>query len=160
MILLGIDPGSIRTGYAFIHPERDKLKVLEYGVIHNPAHHPLPQRIFKIFSELSKLLQNYKPNSVALETAFVAKYAQPALILGHARGAIMAAVGQQNLPLSEYEPRLVKKVLTGRGGASKAQITHLVQHIYGLKLAPTPADAADALAIAYCHLVHLKKPGN
>lgn len=154
MIIAGIDPGSIHTGYAFVEKTDREIKVLEYGVIHNPSIHPLSQRIHRLFFELSGLLKEYKPDVVALETAFMAKYIQAAMVLGHARGAIMAAVGEHHIPLCEYAPRLIKKAVVGRGNASKAQVATLIQKHFGLSKLPSPADAADALGIVYCHLIY------
>lgn len=151
MIIAGIDPGSYTTGYSFIESSSKSLRVLEYGAIRLPKEAPLQERVFQIYSQLEKLLAEYQPAALALETSFVAKFPQAALVLGHARGAIMVACLSQKIPFYEYEPRLIKKSVVGIGRASKDQIALMVQRHFGLKNLPSPADAADAIAIAYCH---------
>ncbi len=171
MIVLGVDPGTQRTGYAFLELRgRDsalapglpaanlgRIRVLEYGVIRNTTSDPLPKRLEKIHRELRILMDTYRPAAMALESIFFAKFPQSALILGHARGAIMVAAQGMGVEVSEYAPRLVKKAVVGSGSASKERVAALIQTHLGLKKAPTPADAADALAIAFCHLIQGKK---
>lgn len=168
MIVLGVDPGTHRTGYAFLEnrdgrPEplvpgipganAGRIRVLEYGVIRCKAADPLPDRLGKIHRELSALMVVYHPVHMALESIFFAKFPQSALVLGHARGAIMVAAQSHGIPVSEYAPRLVKQATVGTGSATKERVSAMVQSHLGLKLPPTPADAADALAIAFCHLI-------
>ncbi len=159
MIIAGIDPGSNVTGYSFIKiNERDQNRpqVLEYGVIRSRPKESLPQKLDRIHQTLTHLFSQYQPSHMALESAFVAKFPQAALILGHTRGAIMVAAMALQIEIFEYEPRLIKKASTGSGAASKDQVAEMVQKHYQLKSIPTPSDAADALAIAYCHLLHAR----
>lgn len=153
MIVAGIDPGTVRTGYAFLERRGDRIRVLEYGIIRNRSGDPLPDRLGKIHRDLSALLETYRPAHLALESIFHAKYARAALVLGHARGAIMVAAQSLGIPVAEYPPSLVKRATVGKGSASKERVAALIQSHLHLKEPPTPADAADALAIAFCHLI-------
>lgn len=159
MIVLGVDPGTAVTGYAFLEERAGKITVLEYGVVRSRATDPLPRRLEKIHRELGVLIDTYSPKVLALESIFLAKFPQSALILGHARGAIMVAAQSRGVPVEEYAPRLVKKAAVGRGGASKEQVAALMQSHLKLRDLPKPADAADALAVAFCHLLHAKSAG-
>jgi crossover junction endodeoxyribonuclease RuvC len=156
LIVLGVDPGTVRTGYAFLERRNDRIRVLEYGVIRNSSEHPLPQRLAKIHRELSALMETYRPAHLALESIFHAKFARSALVLGHARGAIMVAASGLGVPVAEYAPTLVKKATVGKGSATKDRVAALIQSHLQLKEPPTPADAADALAIAFCHLIQVR----
>lgn len=155
-LVVGIDPGSLRTGYAFLEARKKQIRVLEYGVIRAKEGESLPQRLARIQRELSVLLKTYQPSSMALESIFHGKFARSALILGHARGAIMATAAAQDLPIAEYAPNLVKQAVVGRGHASKSQVAALMQTHLGLRQLPTPADAADALAVAFCHWIQIR----
>ncbi len=157
MIVLGVDPGTHRTGYAFLENRDSRIRVLEYGIIRCKAKDELPIRLEQIHRELQALMQVYHPTHLALESIFFAKFPRAALILGHARGAIMVAAQALGIPVAEYAPRLVKQAATGKGGASKEQVATLIQSHLGLKKPPTPADAADALAIAFCHLIQSQR---
>jgi crossover junction endodeoxyribonuclease RuvC len=156
VIVLGVDPGTAVTGYAFLEERGGKIAVLEYGVVRSRASDPLPRRLEKIHRELGVLIETYAPKVLALESIFLAKFPQSALILGHARGAIMVAAQSRGVPVEEYAPRLVKKAAVGRGGASKDQVAALMQSHLKLRDLPKPADAADALAVAFCHLLHAR----
>jgi crossover junction endodeoxyribonuclease RuvC len=151
---MGVDPGTAVTGYAFLEQRGGRIAVLEYGVVRSKPSEPLPRRLEKIHRELGVLIETYSPVVLALESIFLAKFPQSALILGHARGAIMVAAQSRGIPVEEYAPTLVKKAVVGRGSASKDQVAALMQNHLQLKDLPTPADAADALAIAFCHLIH------
>ncbi len=159
MIALGVDPGTALTGYAFLEEQGTKIRVLEYGVVRNRATDPLPIRLEKIFRELVQLMNTYQPAVLALESIFFAKFVRSALILGHARGAIMVAAQSLKIPIVEYAPRLVKQSAVGHGNASKDQVATLMQSHLHLLHPPEPADAADALAIAFCHLLQAHRPG-
>ena len=156
MIAMGVDPGTAVTGYAFLEEKGGRIAVLEYGVVRSRATDPLPRRLEKIHRELGVLIETYSPSVLALESIFLAKFPNSAMILGHARGAIMVAAQSRGVPVEEYAPRLVKKAVVGRGGASKEQVAALMQTHLKLRDLPKPADAADALAIAFCHLLHAR----
>lgn len=155
--VLGVDPGTTVTGYAFLRERAGRIGVLEYGVIRNPGGTPLPARLGKIHRELRALIETYRPAEMALESIFFHKFARSALVLGHARGAIMVAAEEAGIPVAEYAPRLVKQSVVGRGSASKEQVGLLIQSHLQLKHPPTPSDAADALAIAFCHLIQRRR---
>lgn len=153
---MGVDPGTAVTGYAFLEERAGRIRVLEYGVVRNRTTDPLPRRLEKIHRELGALLDTYAPAALALESIFHAKFARAALVLGHARGAVMVAAEARGVPVAEYAPSLVKKAAVGRGGASKSQVAALMQSHLQLRDLPSPADAADALAVAFCHLIHAR----
>lgn len=157
MRIIGIDPGSIKTGVAIIEAQPQRIETLFYGVIHtkNPDN-SLAARIKIIFDDLQQLTQEYAPQCAAIEQVFVGKSVSSALKLGHARGAAMCALA--GLSISEYAPRLIKQAVTGSGSASKEQVQHMVMQILALNTARIPADAADALAVAICH-AHLQSQG-
>ncbi|WP_114418298.1 crossover junction endodeoxyribonuclease RuvC [Marinospirillum perlucidum] len=149
MLILGIDPGSRITGYGLIEAQGRRMSYRASGCIRIQAT-TLPQKLAQIYAGLAELIQEYRPDEVAIERVFMAKNADSALKLGQARGTAVVCVANQGLELSEYSAKEVKLAVTGRGGADKTQVQHMVKAL--LKLSATPqADAADALAIALCH---------
>jgi crossover junction endodeoxyribonuclease RuvC len=151
MIILGVDPGTLITGFAVIEMEHNKYSVLAYDVIKNAGFRSMPVRLKQIYDKISKVIKQYHPDEFAIETAFYGKNAQSALKLGHARGvSILAAVNFQ-IPTAEYSPREIKKAVTGNGSASKHQVQFMVKSQLKLREAPKFLDASDALAIALCH---------
>ena len=155
MTVIGIDPGSLVTGYGILEKVGSRLKVLEYGTIKTKPKDSLPQKLFCICDTINSLLQQYKPQAVSLEKTFVAKYPQAALILGHVRGAVMLTCEQQKTSIYEYEPRLIKKSVTSIGSATKHQVAIMIQKHLQLSEIPKPYDVADALGIAYCHILRM-----
>lgn len=151
MIILGIDPGSITTGYAFLDADGKSARVLEYGVLHAPAGHALEDRLLQIVSELEILLDRYRPEALSMEGVFFAKNARSALVLGHIRGAILVACRRRGMSYNEYSPRLVKQAVTGDGGAAKEQVANMIFAQLGISGGDLPLDASDALAIAWTH---------
>ncbi len=153
MRVLGIDPGSWCMGYGLIDalPNGDHRYVASG---HLALKGELPERLLQIEQGLSTILEKYCPDAVAVETVFVQRFAKAALILGHARGAVLLTVAKKMLPIAEYSARLVKKSVVGYGNASKGQMQHMVKHLLCLQGLPQ-ADAADALAVAFCHLAHI-----
>ena len=151
MIILGIDPGSITTGYAFLKAEKGKVDVLEYGVFHAKATLPVEDRLLQIVTELEARLDVYHPEALAMEGVFFAKNAKSALVLGHIRGAILVACRRRGMTFDEYPPRLVKQAVTGDGAASKEQVANMVFARLGIEPGDLPLDASDALAIALTH---------
>ena len=151
MIILGIDPGSITTGYAFLKAESGHTEVLEYGVLHAPAGHPVEDRLLHIVTELETRLDTYKPDALAMEGVFFAKNAKSALVLGHIRGAILVACRKRGMTFSEYPPKVVKQAVTGDGSAAKEQVANMVFARLGIEHSDLPLDASDALAIAWTH---------
>ena len=151
MVILGIDPGSITTGYAFLKKTENQIQVLEYGTFHaNPANE-LEDRLVHIVSELEKRLELYRPDALAMEGVFFAKNVKSALVLGHIRGAILVACHRRGMTYDEYPPRVVKQAVTGDGAASKEHVANMVFARLGIEAAELPLDATDALAIAWTH---------
>ncbi len=151
-VILGIDPGTAITGYGVISEADGGPRALAYGVIRTPAKQELSLRLVTIYAELNALLDAYTPDAVAVEEVFFSKNARTALSVGHARGVVLLAVAQRGIPLFHYKPTQVKQAVTGYGGADKRQIQEMMRMLLGLDDIPRPDDAADALAIALCHL--------
>ncbi|MBQ2560772.1 MAG: crossover junction endodeoxyribonuclease RuvC [Fibrobacter sp.] len=151
MVILGIDPGSITTGYAFLKKTGCEIQVLEYGTFHaNPAKN-LEDRLVHIVSELEARLDYYHPDALAMEGVFFAKNVKSALVLGHIRGAILVACHRRGMTYEEYPPRVVKQAITGDGAASKEHVANMVFARLGIEATELPLDATDALAIAWTH---------
>ncbi|HEX9828570.1 MAG TPA: crossover junction endodeoxyribonuclease RuvC [Bacteroidota bacterium] len=151
MIILGVDPGTLVTGYGVIERKNGKFRVLEYNFVKNRSSHSMPLRLKAIYSALCDVINRHHPDEFAIETAFYGKNAQSALKIGHARGvSILAAVNHQ-LPTAEYSPREVKKAVVGNGAASKDQVQFMVKSILQLRTTPKFYDVSDALAVALCH---------
>ncbi len=151
MIILGIDPGSQITGYGFISAQGFSLRWLESGVLRPKRGAPLPDRLRELYDGLAALLDQRHPDVVALEECFMGRHARAALVLGHARGALMVAALARDIPLAEYAPRLVKQAATGVGGAGKHQMQAMVPRLLAGAPAEVGPDEADALAVAICH---------
>lgn len=151
MVILGIDPGSITTGYAFLQVDGNEFSVLQYGVLHVSASDALENRLLKIVTGLEELLEKYHPQALAMEGVFFAKNAKSALVLGHIRGAILVACRKRGMTFNEYPPSLVKQAVTGDGAASKEQVANMVFARLGIEPGDLPLDASDALAIALTH---------
>lgn len=148
-IIIGIDPGSIRTGFGIIQSDKNNLLHIAHGTI-NAKGNSIPERLHCIYQELKKIITLHQPTAAAIENVFMQVNVQSALKLGQARGAALIALARYALPVSEYSPRDIKKTIAGYGAASKDQIQFMVRA--QLKLSANPqADAADALAIAICH---------
>jgi crossover junction endodeoxyribonuclease RuvC len=147
--ILGIDPGSRRTGYGIIEVRGDQGILIHAGVI-NAGDGEFPERLGTIFSTLRELIDSYLPDEVAVETVFVSRNAGSALKLGQARGAAVCAAIASGLSVSEYAPRAVKQAIVGKGAADKLQVQHMVRILLNHS-DPLPEDAADALAVALCH---------
>jgi crossover junction endodeoxyribonuclease RuvC len=148
--ILGIDPGSRITGYGVIEPRQGGLNYVTSGCIKSSAGE-LPERLGSIFVGISEIIEAYQPQAVAIEQVFVARNPGSALKLGQARGAAIAAAVVAGLPVAEYAARAVKQAVTGTGAAEKSQIQHMVRVLLALPGVPSE-DAADALAIAICHV--------
>jgi len=148
--ILGIDPGSVNTGYGIIETDGRHHKHLVHGKISPPVADDFPSRLGQIFAGVSALLDEWQPQEMAVEEVFVSNNAMSALKLGQARGAALSAAHGRSLIIAEYTPRLVKQALVGSGAADKAQVQHMVTLLLNLQQ-KLQADAADALAVAICH---------
>ena len=151
-VVLGIDPGTAIVGYAVVAMKGNTFKSLVCDVITTPASMPLPQRLQLIYTGLTEIIETYRPQEAAMEELFFAKNARTALTVGHGRGVVMLALANGGLPIAEYTPMQVKLAVSGYGGAKKEQVGEMVRILLGLSSAPRPDDAADAAAVAICHL--------
>ncbi len=152
MRVMGIDPGTLTSGYGIVSEEDHKLFHVVSGGISPSAKQPFPKRLKKIYEELEKIIAKYKPHVVVVEDLFVSKNIKSALKLGHARGIAILAAMNAGLPVFEYAPAEVKQAVVGTGKAEKKQVQMMVKALLDLPKAPHPADAADALAAAICHI--------
>ena len=151
-VTLGIDPGTAIVGYAVVVSQANKLTMRVCDVITTPAGMPLAQRLQIIYQGLSEIIATYQPNESAIEELFFAKNARTALTVGHARGVALLALANGGLPIAEYTPKQIKQAVTGYGSADKIQVGEMVRILLNLRTVPRPDDAADAAAIAICHL--------
>ena len=154
--ILGIDPGTGRLGFGVIDVVKGKPTLVDAGVITTPPHSEESSRLLTIFDELSELIKDLKPDTMAVEKLFFAQNVTTAMSVAQARGVILLTGKQAGLELFEYTPLQIKMALTGYGKASKQQIQEMVRVLLGLKEIPKPDDAADALAVALIHSHQLK----
>ena len=149
--ILGVDPGSRKTGFGVITYSAGKSLYVSSGVIKMHLEKTLPQRLSTIFSSLQEVIDTYRPDHFVIESVFLSKNASSALKLGQARGAAIVAATEKGLPIYEYEARKVKQSVVGNGAADKVQVQHMVSSLLKLESSPQE-DAADALAVALCHI--------
>jgi crossover junction endodeoxyribonuclease RuvC len=153
VIVLGVDPGTAITGYGVVRRDIRGPSLVECGVIRTAPSAPLADRLAQIFAGISDLVERYKPDRLAVENAFYSKNVRTTLVLGHARGVILLAGARAGITVDEFEPALVKKTVVGTGGATKEQVQFMVAKLLRLKSAPSPADAADGVAVALTTLM-------
>jgi len=151
MLILGLDPGSTRTGYGLIESQGGRLRALAYGVIQPPRGTPFLERLPHVARQLEELVRRSRPDAVAAEDIFLARNTRVALKLGHVRGAALLPILSAGIPVHEYAARLVKKSVTGFGGAEKEQVCRMVMMLLGVREPIRILDASDALAVAICH---------
>jgi len=155
MLVLGIDPGIAITGYGLVRSsERGELECAAYGTVTTPAGLTEGERLNILFRELSQLLQDHTPESSAVEKLFFQKNVRTAISVGQARGVTLLTLEQAGCPVHEYTPNEIKQTVCGYGNASKGQVQRMVQTLLNLEEIPKPDDAADALAVAICHIHH------
>jgi crossover junction endodeoxyribonuclease RuvC len=152
MLVLGIDPGTAITGYGLVKGESDVLTLVTHGAITTPSDWPLPERLQRIYQELTALIEDGQPTAVAVEELFFSKNVRTALSVGQARGVALLAAANAGLPIHEYTPLQVKQAIAGYGRATKDQVQQMVRMLLGLDSVPQPDDAADAIAVAICHI--------
>ncbi|MFH0872683.1 MAG: crossover junction endodeoxyribonuclease RuvC [bacterium] len=152
MLVLGIDPGTLCTGYGLVDGDRDSARALQLGTIRTSPKDQLPFRLQKIYDSLRGIIDRYRPEWVAVESPFAAKNVQSALKLGQSKGVALLAARHGGIPIAEYSPTQVKSMVAGYGRADKEQIQQMVKRTLGLAELPKPADVGDALAIALCHI--------
>jgi len=152
MIVLGLDPGLALTGYGIVEEKGGQMTLLEAGCFRTLASHPVPERLQTIFSECGAVLSRHTVCASAVEKLFFNTNVSTAMAVAEARGVIMLALANHNIPIAEYTPLQVKQSLTGFGRADKVQIQRMVQSLLRLDQIVRPDDAADAVAIALCHI--------
>jgi len=152
MLVIGIDPGIATTGYGLVRDSADALEVVDFGVIETPAGQPLHNRLLLLHDQLKKILLLHKPDSGAVEKLFFQRNVRTAMAVGQARGVALLALAEASLDVAEYTPLEVKQAVVGYGAAEKSQVQQMVCALLGMESIPQPDDAADALAIAICHL--------
>jgi crossover junction endodeoxyribonuclease RuvC len=153
--VFGIDPGSTRTGYGCVDTDGRRHRLVLCGAIRASASGAFPDRLATIYRELSRIIRQCQPECVAIENLFHATNVRSALKLGHARGVAMLAAVEAGVLVVEYTPAEVKRAVVGYGRAEKTQVQQMIKLLLGLERAPEPHDAADALAVAICHLHNL-----
>lgn len=149
---LGVDPGTARLGYAIVEEQHGKLALVTCGCIETPKTLPMPQRLLRLFTELSAIVRAHQPREMAVEELFFAKNTTTVIGVGQARGIALLVAAEAGLSVSEYKPMHVKQAVHGYGLATKEQVGEMVRVLLGLPSVPRPDDAADAAAIAICHL--------
>jgi crossover junction endodeoxyribonuclease RuvC len=152
MKIFGIDPGSERTGYGCIETIGSRHHLVIYGSLSAPARSTFPEKLKHIHGGLATLLAKHRPDCVAVETIFYSRNVRSALKLGHARGIALLAASEAGLSVVEYAPAEIKRAVVGYGRAEKHQVQQMIQLLLGLPTPPSPHDAADALAVAICHV--------
>ena len=157
MIILGVDPGLSLTGWGLIQAaDRNKISLVGYGCIRTKPSQKLGERVKSIYQDLLNIIQAHKPEALALEELFFSKEARTVAAVAQARGVVLLSAAVSNIPIYEYNPRHVKISITGYGSADKNQMQQMVKALLKMKEIPKPDDAADALAIAMCHLNTVK----
>ena len=151
MRVLGVDPGSTRTGFGVVEKSGSVFRCIEHGEATASRRLGLPHRIHAIVQRLGEVMDRLSPDCVAVEEAFYHESVRSTLVLGHVRGALLVAAVQRGLPVAEYSPREVKMSVAGTGSAAKQQVAFMVRRLLGVRGA-LPVDASDALAVALCHL--------
>ena len=153
MLVIGIDPGTAITGYGLIYENTSgNLEIVDYGSINTPSNLPLASRLLLLHEQLNNILTKYKPINAAVEKIFFQKNVKTALNVGHARGVVFLALAEEKISIDEYTPTEIKQAVVGYGAAGKVQVQSMVKTLLHLEENPQPDDAADALAVAICHL--------
>ena len=156
MLVLGIDPGLVTTGYGFIRSKNNDTNIIDYGTISPKKTDNLSLRLNTIYEDITYLIEEYKPSVMAIEEVFYGKNVKSALLLGHARGVAMVCASKNSIPVFEYSARKVKQSITGNGTAHKSQVQYMIMQSFSLKSDNFSLDASDALAIALCHINQVK----
>ena len=151
MRILGIDPGVATIGFGLVESSRAAVRLLQYGVITTPAGLPLSTRLRQISEDMTTLLEQFKPEEMAVEELFFSKNITTGIAVAHGRGVILLEAERAGVPTYEYTPMQVKQAVAGYGGADKKQVMLMTQRLLKMKGVPRPDDAADALAVAICH---------
>jgi len=151
VITLGIDPGTARTGFGLVLGD-DDVTAGAYGIIETSATESMPKRLARLFAEIGELMDAYRPTALAIEELFFARNISTAMTVGQARGVVLLAAAIRGISVAEYKPAEVKQAVVGYGNADKRQVQEMVRIVLKLDTVPYPDDAADALAVALCHV--------
>ncbi len=151
MRILGLDPGTATTGYGIIDVDDGRLSVVTYGVISTKAKDNISKRLQKIYQELNHLINEFQPDTAAIEEVFFGRNITTAISVGQARGVLLLALANAGISIGEYSPPKIKDAVTGYGKADKAQVQLMVRNLLDLEETPRPDDAADGLAVAITH---------
>jgi crossover junction endodeoxyribonuclease RuvC len=151
MIVIGVDPGAANTGFGVVRTTGDRMTALDGGVIETAPDRPVEERLAQIHESLSQLVAWHEPRAMALEDLFFGRNVGSALSVGQARGIVLLAAAQRQVPCFDYTPQAVKKAVCGSGSADKGQVQRMVASLLGLPQPPAPDHAADAFAVAICH---------
>jgi crossover junction endodeoxyribonuclease RuvC len=151
-LVLGVDPGTAITGYGLVWSEGDNLRLVDYGAITTASDKPLPHRLQEIYRQLTALVQQRQPTAAAVEKLFFSRNVRTAFSVGQARGVALLAMANAEIAVHEYTPLEVKQAVVGYGRATKEQVQEMVKVLLGLDSVPQPDDAADAIAVAICHI--------
>jgi crossover junction endodeoxyribonuclease RuvC len=152
MKILGIDPGTVVMGYGVIDSEGDALAMVDFGAINVPEKAEIGERLSFLYQSLLKIIHRHRPDAIAVEAPFISKNVKSAMAIGRAQAVALLAAANSHIPAYEYSPAKVKQMVASYGTASKEQVQEMVRLQLGLAAAPQPADAADALAVAICHV--------
>lgn len=150
--VLGLDPGVATTGYGIIERRGSSLGLLDAGTVTTPAGDPLPARLLAIYGRVGDLIRRFRPDAVAVERVLFSANARTAMAVGQGSGVVLLAASEEGVPVEMYSPNEVKLAVAGYGGAPKVQVARMVATILGIAEPPRPDDAADACALAICHL--------
>jgi crossover junction endodeoxyribonuclease RuvC len=152
MIVLGVDPGTVTMGYGIVEASEDKVTLVDCGALIARGRSPIGERLSYLYGELTGIITRYHPDAVAVEQPFVGENVRSALAVGRAQAVAILVAANNRIPVYEYTPTQVKQRVADYGTSSKEQIQEMVRLQLGLSQAPQPSDAADALAVAICHL--------
>ncbi len=152
MRILGVDPGTVTMGYGVIDSHEDEVALVDFGALNSPARSPIGERLSYLYHQLTAVITRYQPDAVAIEQPFMAKNVKTALAIGKAQAVAILAAANRKISIYEYTPAEVKQRVANYGASSKEQIQEMVKLHLGLAEVPQPNDAADALAVALCHL--------
>jgi crossover junction endodeoxyribonuclease RuvC len=156
MKILGIDPGTQVMGWGVVESDGDNVSMVGYGAIKVPDKLQTAQKLHHIYTEVQKIIRKYAPDTVAVETPFVGKNVHSAFVVGRAQAMALLAAAAKDLPAFEYSPAKIKQCVANYGASSKEQIQQMVRLLLGLREIPEPNDAADALAVALCHVQEIR----
>jgi len=152
MLVLGIDPGLATTGYGLVSDSDQALSLIDFGTLKTSPKDSLGERLLVLYRELGILIDRHHPGAVAVEELFFSRNVRTAMTVGHARGVVLLGAAQSDVPIFEYTPLQVKDAVVGYGRATKNQVQEMVRLLVGMSQIPRPDDAADAIAVAICHI--------